>query len=114
MYQHWGCTSIYRPLSYPFRSLLQNAQALTLSSFRDYIRHKDSIKNRTITLNYINNEGNTYLRNKGYYSFLCLQFFGISLSDKKEYFISIKENESFFQTFFGMNNRGQVKLFCVK
>ena len=21
MYHHWGCTSIYRPLSYPFRSL---------------------------------------------------------------------------------------------
>ena len=22
MYHHWECTSIYRPLSYPFRSLL--------------------------------------------------------------------------------------------
>ena len=26
MYRQWGCTSIYRPMSYPFRSLSRNVE----------------------------------------------------------------------------------------
>ena len=34
MYHHWGCTSIYRPLSYPFRSLRNTPKLISLYYFR--------------------------------------------------------------------------------
>ena len=37
MYHHWGCTSILRPLSYPFRSL---GNQVTLNRLTNYVSSK--------------------------------------------------------------------------